>query len=95
MQKQKNPWCTHQPTPCIPGKNEKQYCAYKQCPGLKVDNKRKRPYTSTMKCEECSVMNDKETYFCMTIENENGTKKVRNCHYKHHRINFPNPNNII
>ena len=39
-------------------------------------------------------MNDKETYFCMTIENENGTKKVRNCHchYKYHTINFSNRN---
>ena len=37
-------------------------------------------------------MNDKETYFCMAIENENGTKKVRNCHYKYHTINFSNRN---
>ena len=91
MQKQRNPWCTHQPIPCVPAKNEKNYCVYEQCPGLKVDNKRKRAYTSTMKCEECSVMNNKETYYCMTIEK--GTKKVRNCHYKHHSLHFSNHNN--
>ena len=75
MMKQRNPWCIHQLTPCIPKKNEKQYCAYERCPGLRKDNKRNRPCTSTLKCEECSVKNNKETYFCMTIENENGTKK--------------------
>ena len=72
MQKQKNPWCTHQPSPCITKKT--QYCAVEQCLGLERNNKRKRAYTSTMKCEECSVMNNKDTYYCMTIEK--GNKKV-------------------
>ena len=87
MQQQKNPWCTLQPSPCISKKVH--YCAFEQCPGLKRNNKQKRAYTSTMKCKECSVMNEKDKYFCMTIAD----KKVQNCHYKHHRINFPNPNN--
>ena len=35
-------------------------------------------------------MNSKDTYFCMTIER--GTKKIRNCHYKHHTLNFSTHN---
>ena len=31
-------------------------------------------------------MNKKDTYFCITIPD----KKVQNCHYNHHRINFQN-----
>ena len=84
MQKQRNPLCTHQPIPCVTTKE--QYCAFEQCSSLKIDNKKKRPYTTTMKCEECSVMNNEEKCFCMTIER--GTKKVRNCYYKHHTLNF-------
>ena len=33
MQKQKNPWYAHQPTPCIT--KTTQYCAFERCPGLK------------------------------------------------------------
>ena len=62
MQQQKNPWCTHQPSPCISKKFH--YCAFEQCPDLKRNNKRKRAYTSTMKCEECSVMNKK---ICISV----------------------------
>ena len=47
------------------------------CPGLKRNDKRKKVYTSTMKCEECSVMKNKDMYFCMTI----AKGKVRNYHY--------------
>ena len=68
--------------------NKTQYYAFEQCLGLKINNKRKRAYSSTMKCEECSVMDNKDTYFCMTI----AEGKVQNCHYKHHTINFSNHN---
>ena len=84
MQKQRNPWYAHQPIPTVT--TTKQYCAFEQCPGLKIRNKRKRSYTSVMKCEECSVMNNKDTYYCCSVER--GTKKIRNCHYKHHTLNY-------
>ena len=88
MQKQRNPWYAHQPIPTVT--TTKQYCAFEQCPGLKIRNKRKRSYTSVMKCEECSVMNNKDTYYCCSVER--GTKKIRNCHYKHHTLNFSTHN---
>ena len=72
MQKQRNLWCIHQPYPRITKKEHS--CAYDACPGLKRNNSRKRAYKLTMKCEECSVMNKKDMYFCMTITD----KKVQN-----------------
>ena len=57
MQKQKNLWCIHQLSPCITTKLHS--CACNQYPGLKGNNKRKRGYITTIKCEECSVMNKK------------------------------------
>ena len=78
MQQQRNPWCTHQLIPFIT--KVPQRCAYELCPGFKRNNKRRRSYTSTMKCEDCSVLETKEMHFCMGIFDN----KVQNCHYKYH-----------
>ena len=84
MQNQKNPWYIS----TVPLYNKNVHlCAYDTCPGLKRNNKRKRGYITTMKCEECLVLN-KNMYFCMKIAD----KKVQNCHNKYHIIKFPNTN---
>ena len=88
MQKQRNPWYTHQPSPTIT-KNPK-LCKYRLCPGLKRDqNQRRRGFITTMKCVECSVIENKDMFFCMKTEG----KEIRNCHYKYHSLNFSNHNN--
>ena len=87
MQKQKNPWYTHQPSPRVT--KTPQLCKYGACPGLRRKNKRKRAFTTKMKCEECSVMANRDMFFCMTINK----KDIRNCHYRYHIHKFPNPNN--
>ena len=87
MQKQRNPWYTHQPSPTIT-KNAK-LCKYKSCPGMKRDqNQRRRGFVTTLKCVECSVIENKEMFFCMTTEG----KEIRNCHYKYHSHHYSNRN---
>ena len=87
MQKQRNPWYTHQPSPHVT--KSAKLCKYKACPGLKRDNnQRKRGFVTTMKCVECTVLEKKDMYFCMKVDG----KEIRNCHYKYHSLNFSNRN---
>ena len=77
-------WFVHQST----SHTSRHACKYNGCPGRKrKDNVRKNvPYTVTMRCEECSVIHNKNMHSCNTTVN----KEERNYHEKYHKIMYPN-----
>ena len=57
----KSPWRFHQSL----ASEKRGRCAWTGCPGLKTtSNKRKRPYATSMRCEECSALQGKSVYLC-------------------------------
>ena len=58
-QQRKNPWQTHQSV----AMKEHGQCSYKCCPGWRSTTvKRKQPFRTRMKCEECSADQSKPVF---------------------------------
>ena len=73
------PWRTHQSVATVCKKNG-GYCQYHLCPGLNRKNARKRPFTSTYRCYECSVKQGKNVFLCNSIKKG----KAILCHMSYH-----------
>ena len=75
--RQHYPWYHHQSASYVKRKG----CCYNLCPGKdRTGNKRKKPYMTPMRCEECSINEECDMHFC------NVTKAgvLINCHMKFH-----------
>ena len=59
-------------------------CNFRGCPNLRrTKAKRKRPYDTNSRCEECTAAKDgKPVYLCNEAKKTGG---LVNCHFRHHR----------
>ena len=60
--KRKHPWRVHQSMATV-----RKRCCWKDCPG-RTEQDSKLPYYTIMKCEECSIKEGRDMYFCNTVK---------------------------
>jgi hypothetical protein len=63
--KRKQPGRNHLSVPMVVKDSGKE-CRYIKCPGFNTSKKRKRPYTSKYKCEQCSIDKGIDFWLCYT-----------------------------
>jgi hypothetical protein len=84
--KKKHPWRQHQSV----AHWRKGKCSWEGCPNLTLSTgKRKRGYDSFMRCEECSIVEGKDIFFCNTqkaghVEGDEEKRNTCLCHLEYH-----------
>ena len=73
--KRKHPWRVHQSM----ATNKRKRCCWKDCPG-RTEQADQNPYKTIMKCEECSIKEGRDMYFCNTAKKG----KEYHCHTAYH-----------
>jgi hypothetical protein len=81
--KRRQPGRNHQSVPMVVKDSGKE-CRYIKCPGFNTSKKRKRPYTTIYKCEQCSIDRGTDFWLCHTTKKINGEEIVVDCHTKYH-----------
>jgi hypothetical protein len=84
--KRRQPGRNHQSVPMVVKDSGKEY-QYIKCPGFNTSKKRKRPYTTKYKCEQCSIDKGTDFWLCHTTKKVDGEEIVVNCHTKYHVAN--------
>jgi hypothetical protein len=59
-------------------------CQWDKCPGLKINKKIKRSYTTTYQCEQCTNEKGYDVWFCHSTKKVDGIDIVVDCHTKYH-----------